>query len=314
MKLFKLLLSATIAFSAFSFFGTTLTSCVKDTPIHDTTTLIVKDTITIKDTVIIKDTINGNLTAGLVAYYNFNGGNLYDSSGLGNNIIFNNATLTTDRFGVSGNAYLFDGKTSYMQVKNSSSLNPQNITLFAIVKPNGFFQGSCHGNQIIEKGYPYQVNGFYGLEFGPSITTGVGNPCAPTVDTTTENFSGIYGDNTQYGYAPGDAPGVGAGAGSDTIYVQTNQWSTIAFTYDGTTAKFYLNGALVNSVTKTVPFTPNSFDLFIGASGYFSVFPFFFNGKIDEVRIYNKAISTQQIGYLNLLKDKYLKLGNKIVY
>jgi len=311
MKFAKIIAGIPVLYFLFLLSSVPFVSCQK-TAVHDTTTITRHDTTVIKDTVTIVDTL-GNLSNGLVAYYNFNNGNLNDSSGNGNNIIFNNATPTVDRFGNSNNAYLFDGSSSYMQVKNSASLNPNNITMFAIVKPNGFFQGSCHGNQIIEKGYPYQINGFYGLEFLPN-SNGVGNPCAPNVDTTTETFSGIYGDNTQFGYAAPNSPGVGATAGNDTIYVQTNQWSTIAFTYDGTTARFYLNGALINSVTKTVPFTPNSYDLFIGASGYFNVFPFFFNGKIDEIRIYNKAISNQQVGYLNILKTKYLKVGNKIVY
>jgi len=229
MKLFKLLLSATIAFFAFSFLGTTLTSCVKQTPIHDTTTLIVKDTITIKDTVIINDTLY-NLSKGLVGYYNFNGGSLADSSGFGNNITFNNATLTSDRFGNANNAYLFDGNSSYMVVKNSASINPKNITLYAIVKPNGFFQGECHGNQILSKGYPYDINGFYSLSFF-AVNNGTGGVCSPTVDTTREIFGGEYGDNYPQGTA--------AGAGNDSIYVQTNQWFTVIYTYDGTTAKLF---------------------------------------------------------------------------
>ena len=60
---------------------------------------------------------NCNLKDGLMAYYNFNGGNLNDSSGLNNNIVFNNAVKTTDRFGKANNAYLFDGSSSYMQVQ-----------------------------------------------------------------------------------------------------------------------------------------------------------------------------------------------------
>ncbi len=121
---------------------------------------------------------------GLVAYYNFNGGNLNDSSGYGNNISISNATLTADRFGNPSNAYSFNGSSSYMQVPNSYSLNPNNMTLFAIVKVNGFFSGACTENQIVGKGYPDNINGFYFMRFSNII-----NPCS-NFDSTTEKFYG----------------------------------------------------------------------------------------------------------------------------
>jgi hypothetical protein len=93
-----------------------------------------------------------DLQYGLIAYHNFDGGNLNDSSGYGNNITFSNATLTTDRFGKSNNAYLFDGASSYMGAPNSNSLNTSNVTLMAIFKVNDFYAGPCHGNQIIREG------------------------------------------------------------------------------------------------------------------------------------------------------------------
>ncbi|HET7000871.1 MAG TPA: hypothetical protein VFI33_06170, partial [Puia sp.] len=113
------------------------TSCSKTVTNHDTTIKTVHDT-TVK---IVKDTIVDtlyNLNYGLVAYYNFNNGNLNDSSGRGNNIIFNNATVTSDRFGRAGNAYRFTGG-AYMRVPNSVTLNQTQITMMAIVRMNGFY-------------------------------------------------------------------------------------------------------------------------------------------------------------------------------
>src|SRR5688572_25562255 len=54
-----------------------------------------------------------NLSQGLVAYYPFTG-HAYDASGNGNHTVFNNATLTTDRFGNPNSAYLFNGQNTYM--------------------------------------------------------------------------------------------------------------------------------------------------------------------------------------------------------
>jgi len=66
-----------------------------------------------------------NLNQGLVAYYPFSG-NANDQSGNNNNNPgFNNATLTTDRFGNPNSAYSFNGIDNYIQIPNnpSQSLN-----------------------------------------------------------------------------------------------------------------------------------------------------------------------------------------------
>lgn len=309
MKFAKIIAGIPALYFLFLCFSVPFVSCQK-TYVHDTTTITIHDTTIVKDTVTITDSVNFNLADGLVAYYNFNGGNLNDSSGHNNNIFFSNATPTVDRFGNANNAYLFDGDSSYMVVKNSSSINPTNITIYAIVKVNGFFQGQCHGNQILSKGYPYDIAGFYDLSFFPLIN-GTGGTCSPTVDTTREIFGGGFGDDFPQGYDAG-----AAGTSSiDSVLVQKNQWYTIAYTYDGATAKFFVNGALAYSMPNPhqITFTPNSYDLFIGKHEN-PLFPYYLNGVIDEIRIYNKAISNQEIGYLNILKNKYLKASNKLIY
>jgi len=72
---------------------------------------------------------------------------------------------------------------------------------------------------------------------------------------------------------------------------------------------------LAYSIPNSTPitFTPNSNDIFIGKHEN-PLFPYYFNGVIDEIRIYNKAITNQQIGYLNILKTKYLKMSNRLIY
>ncbi len=59
--------------------------------------------------------VYADLNDGLVAYYPFNG-NADDESGNGNNGTVNGATLTEDRFGNSDSAYNFDGIDDYIQV------------------------------------------------------------------------------------------------------------------------------------------------------------------------------------------------------
>src|SRR5712675_227571 len=101
MAVIKQVISTIVLIFIFISFSTVIASCSKTVNEHDTTIEVVKDTIIEKDTIY-------DFKTGLIAYYNFNGGNLKDSSGHGNNIVFNNAVKTIDRFGVADNAYLFD--------------------------------------------------------------------------------------------------------------------------------------------------------------------------------------------------------------
>jgi hypothetical protein len=65
-------------------------------------------------------------------------------------------------------------------------------------------------------------------------------------------------------------------------------------TYDGTTLSFYVNGALANSVTTA--YSPNNgYLLRIGAGNNDATASYFFPGRVDEVALYNTALSTTQV-------------------
>ncbi|PWT78358.1 MAG: hypothetical protein C5B59_01940 [Bacteroidetes bacterium] len=286
MKFLKVFCSSVTVFALLSSAGSTFVSCKKNVYVHDTTIKQIHDTTVknIYDTTVVRDTIY-DLQDGLVAYYNFNSGNLNDSSGHSNNISFNNATKTSDRFGNPNNAYLFDGSSTYMLVPNSESLNPDNITIFAIVKVNGFNTSPCHINQIVGKGWPDIVDGFYDLRFDDFATT-----CTAAANTNNEHFGGNYGD---------DIPqGTYASVTGNSVAISTGQWYYVALTYDGLNAKIYVNGQLAGSSQKSVSFTDNTFDLFIGKHQDPS-WPYYFNGVIDEIRIYNRALPAGGIAQLN---------------
>lgn len=278
MKFLKSILVAGFVASLFVTGSSTLSSCKKE---------IIRDTIIKRDTIRIIDSVCYDLKDGLVAWYKFTGGSLKDSSGKNNDIIFNNATATTDRFGKANNAFLFNGNGSYMKVNNSSSLNPNKISLMAIVKFNDFYRGSCHANQIFKKGFRDQVDGIYGLR---AVTAG--QDCAAVTDTSKEVMVGYYGNN-QFAQI---------GASDNSGFVKINKWINVIFTYDGGQAKLYVDGQLKETRTGTVPFTPNTDGLFIGRAEN-PQFPFWFNGIIDEIRIYNKALREADIKQLNELKD-----------
>jgi len=286
MKFIRLIVfvPAMVIFAVMS--GTTFTGCTKN--MTDTLYITHDSAVYVYDTTTLHDTIY-DITSGLVAYYNFNGGNLNDSSGYKNNITFNNATPTTDRYGRANNAYLFNGTSNYMEVTNSPSLNPDNITIYAIVKVNGYYYGEDHANFILAKGWDGDA-GMYFMDFTDYKSTGL-------PDTTHEFFGSAYGDN--------DNPfGSAAGVTDSTTIVATGTWYKLAYTYDGFTSKFYVNGVLISTATKSVSFTPNTLDLYIGENGDpDNLFPYWLNGAIDEIRIYNRALPQQAVTALNNLTE-----------
>jgi Concanavalin A-like lectin/glucanases superfamily len=223
----------------------------------------------------------------LIAWYKFTNGSLKDLSGKNNHIVFNNTQLTTDRFGKANNAYLFNGNGSYMKVSNSASLNPKRISMMAIVKCNGFYRGSCHGNQVFMKGLNDQTDGIYGLRIIPFQKT-----CDEPTDVANEKALGFYGNNQFAQINAADRRGI----------IRTNHWVNIIFTYDAVAAKMYVDGKLKSVNYGSVPFSPNAYGLFIGRAEFES-FPYWFNGVIDEIRIYKKALNQAEVVTLNNLKD-----------
>ncbi len=219
----------------------------------------------------------------LVGWYTFDGDDL-DHSGYNNNISFNNATPTAGKDGIPNTAYNFDGTSSYMTIPNSVSLNPlKKITLFAKVKPMEFYQGLCHRNTILYKAYNDNTSGKYLLAFDDMAYYNF-QGCEDPVQNKFENFYGSYGD--------GQA--TAAGVRDDSTYIRAGRWYKIIFTYDGVTAKLYINGQLKASNQTSTTFTPSDAPIYIGASPD-SQYPYWFTGVIDEIRIYNKALTQSEI-------------------
>ena len=69
-----------------------------------------------------------SLSTGLVAYYSFDG-NASDMSGNGNHGTVNGATLGTDRHGVAGKAYDFDGVNDWILFPKGDALDEMQQTL-----------------------------------------------------------------------------------------------------------------------------------------------------------------------------------------
>jgi hypothetical protein len=223
-----------------------------------------------------RDTIY-DVKDGLIAYYNFNGGNVNDSSGFHNNITENLATPTSDRFGKPNNAYLFNGSSSYMKVPNSPTLTPLNMTIMSIFRIDGFYSGLCHGNEVISKGSPDGTPGLYLMRVGDHTA-----PCSGPFDVNNETLlTGLQGAVYQ----------------ADTVKLHTGIWYHCVYTFDGMKSRIYINGKLKKEGYATLSYASNSFDLYIGRNAS-SQYPYYFNGAIDEVRIYDRALSANAINQL----------------
>jgi len=71
-----------------------------------------------------------------------------------------------------------------------------------------------------------------------------------------------------------------------------NQWSYLAVIFDGLQVKFYLNGVLVTTASLPASITARSNPFRLGADNNTQQF---FKGSLDEVRIYNRALTAQEI-------------------
>ena len=217
---------------------------------------------------------------GLVGGWGFDGGTsgsisdnqtigLKDSSGNNNNGTASNANGTGMAWvpgKVGLGAVSFDGVDDRVLVSDANSLDAGGaFTVSVWVKWNSFDSS----RMIIEKG------------------DGSGNP-QPC------NY-GLWGQNTRFeGYIGKN--GVDYNEIDSPSYVsmgmQTGQWYHIAFTADGSNLKLYMNGSLVKSASETFAPVGNTYPLRI-AEGSYSNYPF--NGLIDDVRIYNRALSATEI-------------------
>jgi len=184
--------------------------------------------------------------------------------------------LTSDAYGNANSAYHFNGVNNYIQIPNNASINMVNkISISLNVKPLGFYaSNTCSANEILMKGYSDQLSGNYIVRFG-DIANACNNP-----STTNQQFSG-------------------EGVAAATPLVQLNKWYSIVWTYDGVTAKIYIGGTLISSAVISISSFTNSYDLFLGTTGN-PQYPYWFNGDLDEVRIYNRALNDQEAQALAL--------------
>jgi uncharacterized protein (TIGR02145 family) len=223
----------------------------------------------------VKDVPPSTIDSGLVAYYPFNG-NANDESGNGNNGVVNGPTLTTDRFGNSNKAYDFNGVNNYILMSNSNTLNPSIITI------NLWMNCNDSNRCLIEKSDQSNAT-----NLGYSINY-------------KDEFQGWKGLKTSFG------KGQCSTVSNPVIYSPQNmfdgpQWKmiTVIIQSNGNVSQ-YLNGVLVYQEQTNQSFIPcNDINSTLRIGGpHWDNDPEWYIGKIDDIRIYNRALTQEEISYL----------------
>jgi Concanavalin A-like lectin/glucanases superfamily/Putative esterase len=203
--------------------------------------------------------------AGLVAAYGFNEGagtSAADASGRGHTGVVSGALWTAA--GRFGNALSFDGVNDMVTVADSALLDlTTGMTLSAWVFP------TAHGN---------------GVWRNVLIKERPGGEVYNLYSNTDTNVPIVYVVRNAAPSTPLEARG--------TAQVPLNTWTHLAATHDGTTLRLYINGAQVRSRGVSGSLLTSTGALRIGGN---AVWGEFFQGRIDEIRIYNRALSPSEI-------------------
>jgi hypothetical protein len=79
---------------------------------------------------------------------------------------------------------------------------------------------------------------------------------------------------------------------AESTALAANVWTHVAGTYDGSVVRLFVNGVQVASTTVSGPISTSTGPLRIGGN---SLWGEYFQGVIDNVRIYNRALTAAQI-------------------
>ncbi|WCO00588.1 choice-of-anchor D domain-containing protein [Psychroserpens ponticola] len=156
----------------------------------------------------------------------------------------------------------FDGVVDYVDMEDALDLNPDEFTISAWIKRDATDTGSksilSKRNTAFTQGYDFKVLGNNRLQ--------------------------IYWKNGSNQYL------------NSTTLIPNEEWHHVAATYDGTTVSLYIDGVLETSAARTPPVaTDESFYIAAGGKGTPTQH---FKGNIDEVRVWDKLLSQEQLRFI----------------
>ena len=203
-----------------------------------------------------------DVASDLVGHYQLDGDGV-DSSGLDNHGTSQGAVATADRFSVSSRAMSFD--EDYIEVPDSPSLRLANATLAGWFR---FDRVPSDLRTLVEKAARSDAPDAYAVWWEG------GNLYGHVSDTAVD------GPPIGYGFTP--VPGT---------------WYHIAYTFDDARnlQVLYLNGTAVQMGWTSQSMGHDAFPLLIGADTEGGIVTFRFPGAIDDVRVYDRALSGADI-------------------
>ncbi len=227
----------------------------------DTITAVARDGVGNTASSTVNLTVTNNPVSGLVGAWGFDEGSgtsVADSSGHDLSGIVSGASWVAGKY---NGALSFNGGSTWVTVADNALLHLTNgMTLEAWVNPAA---SAADWSDVLMKersgGLSYALYGF----------DGAGSPPGAWLNKSGSDYS---------------AEGASA--------LPANTWSYLAGTYDGSKLRLYVNGALVSTTSVSGTMTSSTSVLRIGGD---SIWGEYFNGLIDEVRIYNRALSASEI-------------------
>jgi hypothetical protein len=208
----------------------------------------------------ISVTVSNAGPVGLVAAYGFNegaGSAVGDASGTANSGVTTSTAWSTA--GKYGGALSFNGASSLVTIANSASLAlTTGMTLEAWANPTAL---GTTWRTLLFKEKPA------GMVYSLYANQNTGKPDGQVDVGGEQNAVGPTG-------------------------IPLNQWTHLAVTYDGSMLRLYVNGTLVTSTLAVGQINTSNGVLHIGGN---SVWREWFQGLIDEVRVYNRPLSAGEI-------------------
>ena len=216
--------------------------------------------------------VKADIYSGLVAYYPFNG-DAIDETGNGHDGTVYGATLTEGFNGEALSAYNFDGIDDYIDCGNTFYFNGWDnlsVSLWVV------FSNLSNSARLIEKD----------TSFGLSWTIEINNYLSGFLDVR------LRSQNTYFV------------ASYPISNFKEGEWYHLSFTFNNDVLKLYVDGELVNTSTVNGSLQDELNEKLVIGSGYSSSTAIdFFNGVLDEVRIYNKTLSESEVRALTEFKN-----------